>query len=112
MAALDTRRLTRRVTIEQRILTDDDVGGQSVSWRTIGFDYVAAVPVAGKEGLENGTLRSAMPYRVAMRFRQLDEASYRFRADWLPGKVLNIQSVADPDGRRRELVLFCEAVPI
>lgn len=111
MAALNTRRLNRRVIVERATTTDDEIGGQIVTWSPIGVDYVEAIPSGGSEGLENGALRSSQRYTVAMRWRAIDEATCRFRADWLPGRVLTIQSAVDPDGRRRELRLDCEAIP-
>ena len=100
--------LNRRVTIERYTAADDNQGGQVWTWEEIAQPWVKATPVAFKEGLINGTLRTTQSWRIEMRRRDITNKD-RLRATWLSGnQVLGIQSVADPDGRRESLVLFCE----
>jgi SPP1 family predicted phage head-tail adaptor len=102
--------LNRRVTVERYTATVDDQGGQVWSWEILADIWVKATPVASKEGLINGTLRTTQGWRIEMRRRDITNKD-RLRATWLSGnQVLGIQSVADPDGRRESLVLFCETI--
>jgi SPP1 family predicted phage head-tail adaptor len=100
--------LNRSVTIQRYTSTTDTQGGQVWTWADLASTFVKATPVASKEGLINGTLRTTQGWRIEMRRRDITNKD-RMRATWLSGnQVLGIQSVADPDGRRESLVLFCE----
>lgn len=102
----------RRVTHQRPDDQPDASGGQDRRWKTVGRPWVKAVPTAGNEALIANTLQAAQPWRIEMRFRDV-RTSDRFLADWIPdGKQLGIRSVADPDGRRSDLVLLCETEPL
>lgn len=108
---MDLAKLNRRVTLQAPVDVDDGQGGKTRSWKKIGQAWVEASPIAGKEGIVAGTLSATQPWRVVMRFRSDVTTANRMIADWAPGRIITIQSCQDPDGRREQLLLFCEAVP-
>lgn len=100
--------LNRRITIQRKTDVPDGSGGYDRAWADLTTVWAKATPVAGKEALVAGTLRSSQPWRVEIRWLDV-KVDERITASWLPsGKHLEIQSVSDPDGRRESLVLFCE----
>jgi len=102
--------LNRRIVIERKTDVSDGSGGYDRDWTTLATVWAKATPIAGKESIVAGTLRSSQPWRIEIRRRDVTVED-RISASWLPaGKVLEIQSVADPDGKRESLVLFCETV--
>lgn len=110
---MDAGKLNRWVTLQRAVNTPDGSGGYIQAWRDISRIKVSATPVAGKEGLEAGTLRATQPWRIQMRFRADIETEDRMKADWLPGRKLELQSIADPGEPRPGcwLVIFATAVP-
>lgn len=107
---MDAGMLNRRVTIERLTTVPNGQGGQVRSWRAAGMASVKATPIAGKEALVAGGLRASQPWRIEMRYRADISTADRLTASWLPsGWAMAIQSLADPDGKRRSLVLFCTA---
>jgi len=114
MAIRDAGKLNRLVTIEKPVDTPDGAGGYTRNWVKVGTAKVQATPIAGKEQILAEIPRATQPWRIEMRWRAdlagAEGTSYRMTADWLPGRHLAIQSVADPAGTRRWLVLFAEAV--
>jgi head-tail adaptor len=54
-------------------------------------------------------LMASSAYKVTVRFRSDVTAKHRLLWIGPPDMSMNILSVADPDGRRRRLVLICQA---
>lgn len=103
----------RIATIERLSDTPDRAGGATRVWSAVSTEWVAANPVALKEGLIAGTLQSSQGWRIEMCFRDDLTVRDRLRADWLPaGKAIGIRSVTDLDGRRQRLIVFGETEPI
>lgn len=109
---MDAGKLNRWVTIQRATLTPNGSGGFTETWQSVGRVKARAVPVAGKESLLQGGLQSEQPWRMDLRFRNDLTVKDQMRADWLPGRVLTIQSVADPGDPRPGLwlVVFATAV--
>ena len=94
----------RLVTIERYSDSEDGAGGIVREWVPLRRAWVNATPVAGKEALVAGTLRSEQPWRIEMLFTR--DLTVKDRIN-MNGQPYTIQSLADPDGARRCLVLFC-----
>ena len=94
----------RLVVIERASDTPDGKGGTVREWVPLRQAWVNATPVAGKEALVAGTLRSEQPWRIEMLFTR--DLTVKDRIN-MNGQPYTIQSLADPDGARRCLVLFC-----
>ncbi len=98
--------LRDRVTLQAGAHTDDGVGGRTESWTTVGTLYAQVLPTGGRERLEAGSMRGVQGWRVTLRYRSGVTVAHRLLWNGTP---LDIQSVADPDGKRERLVLFCES---
>ena len=97
----------RLVTIERLTDASDGQGGQTRSWAPIGTEWVHAVPVGGVESLVAGTMQAAQPWRLEMLWRSDLTTQDRLTASWLPaGMAIAIESVSDPDGLGRGLLIF------
>ena len=97
----------RLVTIERLADVSDGQGGQERSWTAIGTELVQANPVGGVESLVAGTMQSSQPWRIEMLWRPDITNLDRLTASWLPAGVsIAIESVSDPDGLGRFLVIF------
>lgn len=103
---LQAGRLRERVTIEAGAHTDDTTGGFDDAWTTLAEVWAEVRPTGGRERLEAGSMRGTQGWRVTIRHRT--DVTVLHRLDWR-GTKMDIQSVADPDGRREQLVLFCES---
>jgi SPP1 family predicted phage head-tail adaptor len=110
--ALRAGDLNRRVRIDRRVETPDGQGGTEASWQPLATRWAKATPVAGREALVNGTLRASQPWKILLR---RTDVTVEDRIVMLGPNgndvVLGIQSVADPDGRREALELFCASEP-
>lgn len=103
----------RLVTIERLTDADNGQGGQIRTWSPIGEEWVNAVPVGGTASLIAGTLQQQQPWRIEMLWRSDLTPQDRLTASWLPqGMAIAIDSVADPDGLERDLVIFGTASKI
>jgi SPP1 family predicted phage head-tail adaptor len=102
--------LRERATLQRLADADDGRGGQADAWDHVTDLWASILPTNGRESLEAGALTGVQGWRVTLRYRaDLDsEAGVRHRLAW-NGRLLNIRSIADPDGRRQKLVAFCES---
>lgn len=109
---MDAGKLNRLVTLQRLTLISNGKGGYTEQWANVGKIKVRAVPIAGKEGLAAGSLQESQPWRLDMRFRSDVTVKDQFKADWLPGKTLTIQSIADTGEPRPSMwqVVFATAV--
>jgi SPP1 family predicted phage head-tail adaptor len=98
--------LRERVRLELLVDPDDGRGGQAESWALVTDLWASVLPTGGRETLEGGALTGVQGWRVRIRWRA--GVSVRHRFVWR-GRQLNIRSVEDPDGRRQELLAFCES---
>ena len=113
MAALHVSELNRQVDVQVAASADDSHGAEEQTWSTVleGV-WVAGTPVGGKEALLAGSLQQQQNWRIVVRPRVIGSATHRLLTRrWIEhpdGTVLNIRSVADPDGLRERLVLLCD----
>jgi len=96
--------LNRRVTIERYLDVANEAGGFTRHWSKLRDAWVKATPVGGKEAIVAGTLQARQPWRIEMR-RGSIRTEDRVR---MGAALLQILSIADPDGRGEALLLFCE----
>jgi len=95
----------KRIHIQRANDVANGAGGFHRTWATIAMAWAKITPTGGKEALFADTLRSVQGFRVEILFRTGLTPVDRFL--W-GERVLNIRSIEDPDGRRRDLVAFCE----
>lgn len=97
--------LREQVTLQEPVRTGDGAGGASVAWTTVATVWAAIETVSGASGLRAERLRAEATHRITIRHRtDLDETH---RLLW-GTRILRIEAMADPDGRRRWLTLTCE----
>lgn len=94
--------LSQRITLEKPSVTTDPTWGTTPGWVTGAEAWASVLPVvadeqSGKQGVQSGTT-----YEVRLRFNP--EVSSEWRVLWRQ-KVLDIVSVVDVGGRRRELLI-------
>lgn len=100
-------RFNRFFTFERSADFGDGVGGQEENWRQIGEGWAEATLIGGKEALLAGTLRTSQGWRLETWFRDDVTMEDRIAGDWLPKfHRINIESIADPDGRRERIVIL------
>lgn len=98
--------MRERVTLEAPLRTPDGAGGALVSW-VAGATVWAKVEMRdGGEAAVAERLEARAAIRVTIRYR--GGVTSEMRVGW-QGRAFNIRAVRDRDGRRRFLVLDCEA---
>ncbi len=98
--------LRERVIALHEQKTDDELGGQLVTWPPVFTTWAKVVPITGKESVESAQIQSTLRYRVTIRYR--DNVTEAMRLQW-GEKILNIISVANVDLHRKYLEIICEA---
>jgi SPP1 family predicted phage head-tail adaptor len=100
--------LRDRITIQRLGRASDGQGGGNLTPATIVANEPAQVlPVSGREALQASAVTAVMSSVVRLRYRS--DVSVKHRVIF-GARTLQVESVQDPDGRRRELQLFCSEV--
>lgn len=101
----------KRITIQYETVTRDTVGGEVISWSTFATVYaeVLASPApADEQFITNADQLQARTFlRIKMRWLSGVSVKHRITFD---NRTLQIHSVGDPDGRKRELRLVVSEV--
>ncbi len=100
-------KLRHLVTIEERRDARDDEGAIVPRWGAVRDAYAQIEGLSGREYFQALSAQSSTSHRVRIRYADGVKPQQRLR---LGGRVLNIDSVNDPDGRRKELLLLCTEV--
>lgn len=109
MTVIAIARRRSRVTLEAPIETPDALGGVIRSFAPRATLWAALEPLSGGETAEADQPLGRAKYRVRLRWRNDVTAGMRIRAG---ARWLDIETVQDPDGRRREIWCLCvEAGP-
>ena len=101
--------LRHRVSLLEPVESDDGAGGRTVTWNERDTVWAEVVPMRGDEREWAEALTAETGYRVTLRYRGDLTRDMRIGFD---GGVLEIRSLADPDGRRRWLVCTCVERPV
>ncbi len=80
----------------------DAAGGVTRSFAPVGSLWAAVTRLSGGEAWTADREAQALSWRIEIRFRAGIDAGMRLRRGT---RLLEIESVADPDGRRRRLVI-------
>jgi SPP1 family predicted phage head-tail adaptor len=97
-------RLRHRLTLEQAVTSEDGSGGYATEWLAVASLWGAIETISGREWAESDAVKSEATHRIAIRHRDDIGPSMRLR---FYGRVFDIESLADPDGRRRHLLCRC-----
>ena len=97
--------LRDRVRLEALVSTPDGHGGSASSWTIIDTVAAAVWPVSGREAVLAEQMTAVVSSVVWIRYRAGGvsvKSRVRFGA-----RILEIEDVADPDGRRTWLRIMC-----
>jgi SPP1 family predicted phage head-tail adaptor len=97
-------KLRHRVTIEEATLTRDGFGGQVETWAEWITCWASVEPLQGREFLEGRREEAGVDTRIRIRYRS--GVLPGMRVTW-GDHTYDIESVIEPESRRRELVLMC-----
>lgn len=103
--------LRHLVTIQRYTATQDALGALVVTWATLCTARASVEAVGGTGRLETTPKQelATVTYRVRIRYRTDATPAPKDRVAY-GSKYLNIESVTDPTGRRREYVLMCTEI--
>lgn len=99
--------LRHRVTLEAPIDTPDGAGGFARSFAPVADLWARVAPGGAREDFIEQRAEQATNHSVTIRWREDVAKDMRFVHR---GRKLRIQSVVDPDERRRFLVCQCEEI--
>lgn len=91
--------MRHRTTVQRQVRTQDGGGGFTEVWQNLAAVpevYAAIVPLSGSEQLRYHQLAAAVTHRITIRYRSDVTAAMRLTSG---GKIYNITSVTDKDGR-------------
>ena len=99
--------LRTRATLLSPVETSDEIGGVARTFTALATVWCRLEPILGDERFDQGRVEEAVAYRVAMRWHADVAASMRLSVGT---RMLNIIASADPDGRRRRLIMLAEEI--
>lgn len=103
-------RLNRRVELLRPERQSDGAGGFVSNFVPYATVWAEVQGMDGRESVIDQVLQGISTYRIRLRFRSDVKASDQLR---FAGTLLNITTPpADPDGRRRELVLIASTLGV
>ncbi len=97
--------LRHRITIQEDTGTINKVGQKTATWTTLATEWAREEGLSGIERFAAQQVVAQLSYKVTIRFRSDINETHRILL--ASGALLDIQSVLDPDGRRRELQILC-----
>lgn len=97
-------KLRHRIVIEYPVETQDSTGGVSQSWGTYAKTRAEKITSGGREFYAAQKINAET--QVLFRIRHIAGLTTKMRVNH--GDVYDILTIADPDGRGRELHLSCK----
>lgn len=94
--------LRHRITIEAPSATEDAGGGRAIAWTSFATVWAEITQTGGRALVRAGEVEPQTDYRITI--RHVAGVRAGMRANW-NGKLIELTSVADPQGRGRTLVL-------
>ncbi len=94
------------IRLQREVFTPDSQGGFTNAWTQIDEVHAEVRQGGGGEILHAGQLESVNLYQISMRWNQ--DFTPAQRVIWEDGDdshILDVTSVSNPDGRRREMVI-------
>jgi SPP1 family predicted phage head-tail adaptor len=96
--------MRNRVEIQSRTVAQDSYGQAVPTWTTLATVAAEVLPLSGREMWQAQQARPQVTHKVTIRFYSGLTAKHRLLFD---GATLNIDSVLNPDGRKRFHELIC-----
>lgn len=99
--------LRLRAVLLSPVESADEIGGVSRSFSPLASLWCGLEPVLGDEPFEAGRLTETVRHRISMRWRP--DVTARMRLS-IGSRLFEIESSADPDGRRRRLIVLAREI--
>ncbi|MDA8212164.1 MAG: phage head closure protein [Clostridia bacterium] len=99
--------LRHRVKIQQKSVTRDSFGAESVTWSDVATVWAVVEPLRGREFFGAQQVNAEVTTRIRIRYRSGVVPTMRALYG---SRVYDIQSVINLDERNRELQLMCKEV--
>jgi SPP1 family predicted phage head-tail adaptor len=96
-------KLRHRITVEAPNEAQNEYGEPVESWAPFAEVWASREDLTGREAFLAQQVKAEVTTRFVFRYVAGITANMRVRSD---GTLYNLHSVADPDGRRRTLVLL------
>src|ERR1041384_2827325 len=111
--AITAGELNKRVTIQRPILTDDEGGGQSISWTDWQKNVHAKIePGGGREFVAARAVTPELSHTITIRYRACITPKHRLRWVSTAGdRTFAIHAVVDAMEQHESLLLFCTEIP-
>jgi SPP1 family predicted phage head-tail adaptor len=105
--------LRERVTIQASTPVQDGYGEPIDAWANLATNptvWASVMPRASGERFIGGAeqLQATISHTVRIRYRT--DVTVKMRLVWRTTRILLIQNVVDPDGRKADMILMCEEV--
>lgn len=97
--------LRHKIMIQSRGAAADANGQQIILWTNLADIHAKVEELGGYELMAANSIRASNTTRVTIRYRPDVTEKMRILYN---GKILDITSTSDVDGRRRELELMCK----
>jgi SPP1 family predicted phage head-tail adaptor len=101
---------TKRYLVQAPTATDDNAGGQTVTWGTVLTIWASVRSVSSREQAQAGGLQVIGTHRVATHYADAITPTTRLVPKGWTGPTLEVLGVRDFDGSQRELWLDCAEV--
>jgi len=107
--------LRERVTIQSATLAQDSYGQPIPTWANLATNPTVWANVgsraSGERFITGGEqVQATVSHTVRIRYRT--DVTVKMRLIWRTSRVLEIENVIDPDGRKSDLILMCSEVQI
>jgi SPP1 family predicted phage head-tail adaptor len=97
--------MRHRVVIQEAATTADSFGAPSLAWTDAAERWAEVRPLAGRELWEARSVRPDVTHAVTLRYYEGLTPRHRLVHE---GRVLRVESVLNPDGRKRFHELLCK----
>lgn len=102
--------MRHRITVQSLTETPDDYGQLIKSWTTLGTFWANVRSPTGREALNAAQLKAELTDVIEMRWVGNDYPILPSMQVLFRGRTLKIESVTDPDNRRRQYLLQCREI--
>jgi SPP1 family predicted phage head-tail adaptor len=102
--AVDFSKFRHRISVQQQTTSTDAGGGKVNTWAEIFSSWASVNPLTGHESYAWGQLMEESNYVIKIRYRAGVTAAMKII--W-QSRTFDIQTVLDPSGLKRLLVLGC-----
>jgi SPP1 family predicted phage head-tail adaptor len=109
MTPLRAGDLRHRITVRRAAEIETPTGGYKEDWGDYATVAAEITAFDGREVVLDQALQGVSVYRVRIRWRDDLTTEDQLRGSCFGGRDVNVRSIADPDGRRRQLVIMADS---